>query len=422
MSSKIYRVLIGILIIFASIIALFILRDYMPLAKRFIMPMRSERKKILIFTSSGGRGHTSATEAIQEYLGDRYEVKPVYVLHEVLQEIDFIHKITGGSYYAEEMYNYFLAHKQIGLVKAMVYAGHVFLNLRRRAVERILDAYIESEAPDMIISVMPTINGMTQTIIHKRAIPFWLIPTDFDASGFLFQLYKPQSDLFFINCALQDEMVERTFKPARLKPTQFTFIGMPVRQQFLKQYDKASVKQKYNVPDHKPVIMVMMGGRGAQAIEKLAEQLVKLQTPVHLLLCIGKQTEVKESLLLLEPAPGITLSIIEFTPHIAELMAISDLFVTKSGGQSISEALYMGLPMLVDATDQAIDWELLNRKIVEKRGFGVLVKRLHKLVPMVQKILDNPMQLAEWKANIKALNLPNPRNGVRDQIQKLIGK
>jgi processive 1,2-diacylglycerol beta-glucosyltransferase len=189
----------------------------------------------------------------------------------------------------------------------------------------------------------------------------------------------------------------------------------------LKEYNSAAIKEKFGIQQGKPVIMVMMGGRGAKAIEKLAAQLVQLETPAHLLLCIGKQTEVKDALVALEPAPGITLSIIEFTPYIAELMAISDLFVSKSGGQSVSEALYMGLPMLLDATDQALDWEQLNRKLVEKRGFGMLVKRLNKLVSTVQAILDNPAQLAEWKTNIQSLHLPNPCTGIRNQVTQLIG-
>jgi processive 1,2-diacylglycerol beta-glucosyltransferase len=415
------QIAVALLVIIGSIIGIAILRTYMPMAKKWVKPEPTERKKILLFTSSGGRGHISAAEAIQEYLGDRYEVKTVFVLREVLHEIDFVYNITGGTYYSEEMYNYFLARKQVGLVKTMVYAGYVFMSLQRRNIERLIERYIESEDPTMIISVMPTIDGATQTIAQKRKIPFWVIPTDFDASEFLFQLHKPTSNLFFINCPLRDEMVEKTFKPARIRASQFTYIGMPVREQFLKSYDIAAVKQKYNVPADKPIIMVMMGGRGAKAMKKLATQLIELETPAHLLLCIGKQADVKAAIEQMELTPDITISIIEFTPDIAELMAISDLFVTKSGGQSVSEALYMGLPMLVDATDQALDWEQLNRKLVEKRGFGKMVKRLSKLVPMVQEILDNPAQLAEWKTNIKALQLPNPREGVRNQVMKLIG-
>lgn len=415
------RIATTFLVIAVSVAGIAILRTYMPMAKKLIKAAPTERKKILLFTSSGGRGHISAAEAIQEYLGDRYEVKTVFALREILHEIDFIYNVTGGTYYSEEMYNYFLARKQVGLVKTMVYAGYVFMSLQKRNIERLLERYIEAENPAMIISVMPTIDGATQMIAQKHKIPFWVIPTDFDASEFLFQLHKPTSNLFFMNCPLRDEIVERTFKPAHIRASQFTSIGMPVREQFLKQYDVATVKHKYNIPAGKPVIMVMMGGRGAKAMKKLAAQLMELETPAHLLLCIGKQADVKAALEQMEPTPNISFSIIEFTPDIAELMAISDLFVTKSGGQSVSEALYMGLPMLVDATDQALDWEQLNRKLVEKRGFGRMIKRLSKLVPIVQEILDNPAQLAEWKANIKALKLPNPRDGVRNQVMKLIG-
>lgn len=415
------KIAIGILLIIGSIIGIAILRTYMPLAKKFIKSAPTERKKILLFTSSGGRGHISAAEAVQEYLGDLYEVKPVFVLREILHEIDFIYNITGGEYYSEELYNYFLARKQVGLVKTMVYAGYVFLSLQHRNIQRLIDRYIEAESPDMIISVMPTVDGATQEVAHKRNIPFWVIPTDFDASEFLFQLHKPKSPLFYMNCPLRDEMVEKTFKQAQIKPSQFTYVGMPVRKQFLEKYNVAALKEKYQIPDNKPVIMVMMGGRGAKAIERMAAELMQLETAVHLILCIGKQTDVIESIQSFDAAPGVTRSLIEFTPHIAELMAVSDLFVTKSGGQSVSEALYMGLPMVIDATDQALDWEKLNRKLVEKRGFGTLVKRISKLVPTVQAILDDPTQLAEWKANIEALNLPNPYEGVRNKVIALIG-
>lgn len=415
------RIIIGLLIIIGAIIVLAVLKTYLPLAKKLMKPVPTERKKILLFTSSGGRGHISAAEAIEEYLGDLYEVKPVFVLREVLHEIDFIYNITGGEYYSEELYNYFLARKQVGLVKTMVYAGYVFLSLQHRTIQRLIDRYVEAESPDMIISVMPTVDGATQEVAHKRNIPFWVIPTDFDASEFLFQLHKPKSPLFFMNCPLRDEVVEKKFKPAHIKPSQFTYIGMPVRTQFLETYNSTILKEKYQIPDNKPVIMVMMGGRGAKAIEKMAAELMQLETPAHLLLCIGKQADVKESIMAYDAAPGITISIIEFTPHIAELMAVSDLFVTKSGGQSVSEALYMGLPMVIDATDQALDWEQLNRKLVEKRGLGILVKRISKLVPTVQAILDDPAQLAEWKANIQALNLPNPYEGVRNKVITLIG-
>jgi processive 1,2-diacylglycerol beta-glucosyltransferase len=167
---------------------------------------------------------------------------------------------------------------------------------------------------------------------------------------------------------------------------------------------------------------VMMGGRGMRDTLQIAQELMQLTTPVHLLLCIGKQPDLVEPIHALEHTPEVSFTVIEFTPHIAELMAVSDLFVTKSGGQSVNEALYMQLPMLIDATSSALEWEQLNRTFVEEQNIGVLVKRIQKLAPMVQEILDNPEQLAQWRTNIKILNLPDPKKSIREKVVELIGK
>lgn len=382
----------------------------------------SKRKKILIFTSCGGRGHISATEALQEYLDDTYEVKPVYVIRDVLKELDFIYTLTGGTYHSEELYNHFLTRKQVGMVRPMVYAGKLFFVMQQHAVERLLAAYIEAEKPDMIISVIPMINGATERITSEMGIPFWVIPTDFDASLFTFQLHKPQSGSFFMNCALPDELVATTLRSARLEASQCTYIGMPVREQFLKSYDRNLIKAHYDIPLTKPVIMVMMGGRGMCSMRHLADMLLKLEHPVHILFCIGNQTNIKEYLEMADLPPQVSISIISFTPHIAEFMAISDLFITKSGGQSVSEALYMGLPMIIDATDQALDWEQLNRTLVHKRGYGILIRRYNALRSLVHELLEDPAQLAQWKNHIQKLNLPNPRESVRALVTKLLEK
>ena len=343
----------------------FIQKKHTPLHKIFAPPTPSLRKTILVFTSSGGRGHISATEALEEYLGDTYEIKPVYVIRDVLDDLDFIANITHGAYHSEELYNYFLVRKQASFIKPMVWVGKLFFTMHKHAIEKLLEQYIEVVSPAMIISVIPIVNGVTAKIAEKKKIPFWIIPTDCDASLFMYQVSQPQSPLFFVNCFLNKKIIKKTLQHSLLKPQQYTYVGMPVRPQFLKTYDQNSIKQKHLVPLNKPVIMVMMGGRGTQDTIRLAKQLFQLQKPVHLLLCIGNQVDLIESLKMLPCAETVTFSIIEFTHNIAELMAISDLFITKSGGQSVSEALYMKLPMLIDATSPALDWEQLNRTFIE---------------------------------------------------------
>lgn len=422
MIKKIYVSVLIFSFCIAAFLFFFMMRQYVPIKRILVPSPPTERKKVLVFTSSGGRGHVSATEALQEYLGDVYDVRPVYVLRDVLYELDFIANLTNGSYHSEELYNYFLVRKQTGFVKPMVWAGKMFFSMRKRAIEKLLEQYVQEANPAMIISVIPMVNGITARVAQKANIPFWVIPTDLDASLFMYQVLRPQNDQLFVNCIFDNEMIKKTLRDAALKPQQYTYAGMPVREQFLQKYVKADIKKKHRVPEGKPVVMLMMGGRGMQDTLRIANELMQLEKPVHLLLCIGNQPNLVEPLNALKRSSGVTISIIEFTPHIAELMAISDLFVTKSGGQSVCEALYMGLPMLIDATSPAMDWELLNRTFVQKHELGALVKRISKLVPMVQELLDNPEQLAEWRENIQALQLPDPRNSIRKKVIQLIGQ
>jgi processive 1,2-diacylglycerol beta-glucosyltransferase len=422
MIKKIYTSFLVLFLCFVAAALFFMVVRYVPIKKHIMRSDRNERKIILVFTSSGGRGHVSATEALQEYLGELYDVRPVYVIRDVLGDLDFIANITGGSYHSEELYNYFLIRKQVEFVRPMVWAGKMFFSMNQRAIAQLLEEYIQDINPALIISVIPMVNGITARVAEQENIPFWVIPTDFDASLFMYQVHRPQNNQFFVNCFYDNDIVKKTLKPAALKPSQYTYMGMPIREQFLRTYNKDDIRKKYQVPDGKPIVMLMMGGRGMRDTVCLSKELMQINTPVHLLLCIGNQPDLIEPLNALPCSPEVTYSIIEFTPHIAELMAISDLFVTKSGGQSVSEALYMGLPMLIDATTPAMDWELLNRTFVEKKDCGALVKRIRKLVPMVQELLNNPAQLMEWRRNIAAIALPNPKQAITAQVIQLIAQ
>src|SRR5215470_5048091 len=66
------------------------------------------KKRILVCTSFGGGGHMSATRALQEYLGDEYEIATSFIFQEILGSFDPISKITFGYASGESTYNYFI--------------------------------------------------------------------------------------------------------------------------------------------------------------------------------------------------------------------------------------------------------------------------------------------------------------------------
>ena len=63
-------------------------------------------KKILIFSSYGGGGHISATDALKEYLHKDYDITTVYLIDEVLGGTDPIKILSFNKYTSEKFYNF----------------------------------------------------------------------------------------------------------------------------------------------------------------------------------------------------------------------------------------------------------------------------------------------------------------------------
>lgn len=418
---------------------------------------RVQKSKIVIFTSGGGAGHTSATKALHEYLENDYTLKDANMLVDVLSNLDVLRKITTGDfcsnmlsafgslyeahaplpigpvtipsydlpeyanpYNCEKLYNDLLIHNQHFLIRALSMIKPLVDTFQHPAIAQAIDTYIEREKPAMIISVIPLYNYILAESAAKRGIPFWVIPTDFDATMFVEKLAPFSGKKCFVNISLEDPIVAGICKKAGLQEAQYTYSGFPVRKQFMQRYDTNLIKKSKNIDSSKKVIMVMLGGQGAVEMPILAFKLsqIKRRQDIHFLFCIGGAS-VKDALQIIIDKNGMNASIIPSTPNIAPLMAISDFIITKSGGQTVAEAICMKLPLILDARHKALPWEELNRTFVLEKKIGALVYSADMMVEQVEKILDNPQVLNIWKNNLKTLPIVDPSVAIKKTVDTL---
>ncbi|HEV2917448.1 MAG TPA: glycosyltransferase [Candidatus Babeliales bacterium] len=382
-----------------------------------------DKKKIIIFTGKGGQGHLSAAQALREYVGDAYEIETICPIEDILGELDFIHTITFGNFYAEQLYNYCLTHHHIWLVDAMVWSGLQVFAYKYETIKNLIYNYLQEKRPDLILSVITMVNGVTAQAAQELHIPFWVIPTDLDPSIFLYTLHAPSSPQFFFNIPYNLPELYEHISVANIPDTQITYAGFPVRKQFLQSYNHLVVKQEYGIPINKPVVMLMMGGLGIGETIPFVQELAKINTPVHYLICIGKNESLRpriEKILHNNASEAITYSIIGFTPTIAPLMAISDILITKSGGATINEALYLEIPMIIDGTSRAPQWEYYNRSFIANNECGILLKKVKKLSIILSDLLHNPNKIAAMKVAIQHISKPNPEHIIRNTIATLL--
>ncbi|MFN3813782.1 MAG: glycosyltransferase [Aquificaceae bacterium] len=71
--------------------------------------------------------------------------------------------------------------------------------------------------------------------------------------------------------------------------------------------------------------------------------------------------------------------------NIAELMSISRILITKSGGITTSEGLAKGVPMVFYKPVQGQEWH--NADYVSRHGAGVVVKRGRELKNILNALL-----------------------------------
>jgi len=92
-----------------------------------------------------------------------------------------------------------------------------------------------------------------------------------------------------------------------------------------------------------------------------------------------------------------------FTREIPYYMHSSDFFIGKPGPGSLSEALAMGLPVIVERNAWTLPQERYNTEWVRENRVGVVVRSFRQIIPAVQELLE-PARLADLRANAAKMN------------------
>src|SRR4029077_1784465 len=112
--------------------------------------------------------------------------------------------------------------------------------------------------------------------------------------------------------------------------------------------------------------------------DKLRDQIesMKLSYPIH---CIG------------------------FTQEIPYYMRLADFFIGKPGPGSISEALVMGLPLIVQRNSWTMVQERFNADWIMQNELGIVLHTFAEIATGILPMLD-PDRMAAFRRTVGALN------------------
>ena len=241
---------------------------------------------------------------------------------------------------------------------------------------------------------------------RDRLIPFHTLSDQLHKK---YGIAKPQVFDMFTNRAMMNIVyTTKQFQPfAEVFDDTFKFVGPSI----VARSDTSTVS--FEVPDETPVIYISLGtvfNDKADFYRMCYEAFADIGRTV--VLSIGKRTNIAA----LGTMPR-NFIVQEFVPQL-ELLQRTALFVTHGGMNSVSEALYYGVPLIV--IPQSADQNLVGQRI-EQLGAGKALGRhsltVQKLRSTAEDILANPtFQQASVRLG-KSFGQPDGYVHAADEIQ-----
>ena len=178
--------------------------------------------------------------------------------------------------------------------------------------------------------------------------------------------------------------------------------GIPISGRFTLKTDPKAVRSRMGLRDDQAVFLVLSGGFGMGPVAEILRALDNVSHPFQTVVVTGRNEELRRQLAA-EDRKHPT-HILGFASNMHELMAISDLIITKPGGLTSSEALALGKPLFI--LNPIPGQEAANSDLLLERGAALKVNRVEDLPFRVAQLLSGK-KLPQLSRAAKSLGRPN---------------
>lgn len=344
----------------------------------------------LIYFNAGG-GHRAAARALEQAMRHLpWQVQMVNLVEIVDPKGQFYHNLGMQP---EDFYNKRLAS---GLTLGMTQELKLLQWLIRRTHQtlmRRMQAHWRAARPDLVVSLIPNFNrSLCQSLtLALPQTPFVTVITDMAdyPPNFWIEPDLPQHVVCGTQHAVQ-QAVSAGCPAERVHATS----GMILSPHFYtpRAINRADERAKQGLNAQQTVGVVMFGGFGSDVMKRIASRLP--DTPL-ILLC-GKNAALARALR--RQRARAARVVVEFTDDVAYWMALADFFIGKPGPASLSEAIHMGLPVIVTRNAWTMPQERWNTQWVQEQGLGVVVSSFTKIQGAVDAIVA---RLPQWQAQVR---------------------
>lgn len=244
------------------------------------------------------------------------------------------------------------------------------------------------------MSVIPNFNGLLQQAVREAVpgVPLVVVLTDLADFPPRFWI-EPGLDRVVVGTQEAREQALAIGLPPERVPLVYGMVLHPRFHAIDRAEARPRVRSELALAETDFTVTLLFGGKGSPEMVPLAEGLLAEDAGVRVVAIAGDNPRLAEQLRVVEARRGGRLRVFGFTDRVAELLAASDLLVTKPGPASLSEAWQLGVPVVVVRDVHTIPQERFNTELVARRGLGLVVGSARAIPAAVTALRRDPGRL-----------------------------
>jgi len=358
--------------------------------------------KLLILSSDTGEGHNSAAAAIGSAASSAgLEVK----LRKPLEESTIVNRSLAG------FYNTLLTHRPQWMSWYFRLIDRLRPNERDffyKKVRGYIGRFIESERPDVVLSVHPMLNHFIPRFIKEEGlgISCYTFVTD-PFPPFWRGWSSRYVDRYFVTTAEALQALTATGIPA----WQIDRVSMPVRSSFAPATttEIEALRDTLDFDDH-GIVLINGGARGGGPLYRIYTSVRRSAAALNILVVCGRNIGLRRRIDRMRDSKTRTFG---FVQDMHRYVAAADLVVTKPGALSTYEALACRVPVLLTSLRCLMPQESGLFEAVHHYDFGFAANTFSQLEAIIRR------GSAEWDQKRESILQFYNLSRAHDLIQRI---
>ena len=364
----------------------------------------------IIFYATAGIGHKKAAFAVKEAFDENRKSVLIYDV------LDYTNKFFKFSYntvylflvkYLPTIWGFFYYILDNPLIYLLV---RPLRRLTNQMNSKKLVKFLLKAKPDTVIATHFFPIEVIAHLKKKGILNTRLIAVVTDYKSHTFWLSK-HVDLYLVGAEYtRDDLTKRGIPFEKIRP-----FGIPCAKSFSEKRDPETIKKNIGLLPGKNTVFVLGGGFGVGPIKSLVRHLDTSDADFQGIVVCGYNKKLYNAIAEITKTSKHKFKVYGFVNNVDELMAASDVLVSKSGGITVTEALNASLPMIV--IDPIPGQEMRNYKFLEKNDAALEIRRPKEIADVVAELFNSD-KLKVLKNNIKTVRLVGSAERIVDEICK----